>query len=260
MKPNRMRRIMTEGGMPIGHMIAEFGTRGMAQLLDTADVDFALIDTEHTGFSTSDVADIVAWLQATDIAPIVRVPQIAYHLLARTMDAGALGVMVPNVKDGNEAKAIVDAVKYAPLGERGVILGNANTSFRKVDPAEFLPQSNANTTIICQIESQQGLDNIEAIASTPGIDVLWVGHTDLSNSLGIVGQFHHPRFLAALERVVGTAKKHHLGAGAQPGSLEQAQEWIAMGFDVISYGSDRGVYQSALSAGVKGLRELTRQR
>ena len=259
MKPNRMKEIMAQGGIPIGHMIAEFGTRGIAQLLDRASIDFVLIDTEHTGFSTSDVADLIAWLQATDIAPIVRVPQIEYHLIARTMDAGALGVMVPNVKSGEQAGAIVDAVKYAPLGKRGVILGNANTGFRKVAPAEFLPQANANTTIICQIESQEGLDNIEDIASTPGIDVLWVGHTDLSNSLGIVGQLHHPCFLEALQRVVSTARKHNLGVGAQPGSLEQAREWIAMGFNVISYGSDRAVYLAALSAGIKGLRELISQ-
>jgi 2-keto-3-deoxy-L-rhamnonate aldolase RhmA len=256
MKPNRFKRVMSEGRVPVGHMIAEFGTRGMAQMLQRANVDFALIDTEHTGFSTADVADMIAWLQGTDIAPFVRVPQIEYHLLARTMDAGALGVMVPNVTSAEQARAIVDAVKYAPLGRRGVILGNANTSFKKVDPAEFLAFANENTTIICQIESQEGLDNLEGIASTPGVDVLWVGHTDLTNSLGIVGQFGHPRFLAAMELVATTAREHGLGAGGQPGNLELARQWIGMGFNVMSFSSDRAVYLDALSSGVAGMRGL----
>ena len=164
--------------------------------------------------------------------------------------------MVPNVKNADEAKASVDAAKYAPLGKRGVNLGGANTSSRKVDPAEFLSYANQNTTIICQIESQDGLDDIEGISATPGIDVLWVGHTDLTQSLGIVGEFHHPRFQDALKLVVSTARKHGLAAGIQPGNTEQALEWIEMGFNVISYGSDRSIYLSALAAGIQELRDL----
>ena len=257
MKPNRMKQLLAQGIVPVGHMIAEFNTRGLAQILDVAGVDFAVIDTEHTGFSTSDVADMVAWLLATPITPIVRVPQIAYHLIARTLDLGALGVMVPDVKNAHEAREIVAAAKYAPLGQRGVILGNANTGFQQVDPAGFLASANDNTAIICQIESQEGLDNLEEIAATPGIDALWVGHTDLTHSLGIVGQYQHPRFLEAIRGVVNTARRHGLAAGAQPGNLEQAREWLGMGFNLISFSSDRAIYLAALGAGIKGLREMT---
>src|SRR5712691_4343958 len=116
MKENRFQRILREGGVPAGHMIMEFGTRGIAKILEAAGVDFVVIDMEHTGFDAERIADLVAWFKATGIAPFVRVPQGLYHFMARTMDAGALVVMIGNVETPEQAKAIVQAVKYAPMG------------------------------------------------------------------------------------------------------------------------------------------------
>jgi 2-dehydro-3-deoxyglucarate aldolase/4-hydroxy-2-oxoheptanedioate aldolase len=255
MKPNRFKQVLAQGKVPVGHMLMEFGTRGIAQILSSAGIDFVLVDMEHSGFSFGDVATLMALFKGTSIAPFVRVPQIEYHFIARCMDAGALGVMVPNVKSSAEARAIVDAVKYAPLGQRGVALGTSNTDFRSVNAAEFLAYANQNTTVICQIESQEGLDNLDEIASTPGVDVLWVGHFDLSHSLGIVGQLRHPRLLDGLKTVIDTARRHNLAAAVQPRTLAQAQEWLDMGFNVMSFGSDFVVYQDALTQGVAQVRK-----
>jgi 2-keto-3-deoxy-L-rhamnonate aldolase RhmA len=256
MKPNRFKRVLSEGRVPVGHMLLEFGTRGIAHILDATGVDFVLVDMEHSGFSFGEVATLMALFKGTAIAPFVRVPQAEYHFIARSLDAGALGIMVPDVNSPIQARAIVDAAKYAPLGRRGVALGTANTDFRNVSQAEFLEYANQNTTIICQIESQEGLDNLEQIATTPGVDVLWVGHNDLSHSMGIPGQMRHPRFLDALKRVVNTARNHQLAAGVQPRSLAQAQEWLELGFNVISYGGDIMVYIEALSRAVAQVRHL----
>ncbi len=256
MKPNRFPQILAAGNVPVGHMIMEFNTRGMGRMLGVAGLDFVVIDMEHASFSTADVANFIAWTHAVEVAPFVRVPQIEYHLIARILDAGALGVMVPNVKTAAEARAIVDAAKYAPLGQRGVALGGALTGFRGVDPPQFLDESNRNTTVICQIESEEGLENLEGIAGTKGVDVLWVGHFDLTNSMGIPGQFDDQRFVDGLEKVVATARKHGLGAGIQPRDAAQAQPWMEMGFNVISYNSDYGVYLSALKDGVAQIRSL----
>jgi 2-keto-3-deoxy-L-rhamnonate aldolase RhmA len=257
MQPNRFKQVLAEGRIPIGHMIAEFGTRGMARMCELAGLDFVVVDTEHTGFSPTEIADLMTWFKATPVTPFVRVPQIVYHLIARTLDCGALGIMAPNVQSAAEARALVDAVKYAPLGRRGLITGNANSDFLTVDVAEFTAASNANTSVICQIESQEGLDNLESIAATPGVDVLWVGHGDLCLSLGIAGQFKHPRFLEALRLVAETARKHGLAAGIQPQNLDQAREWMELGYNVISYGMDQRVYLTALSQGVAAVRKLS---
>ena len=256
MKPNRFKQVVEQGGVAVGHMLDEFGTRGMARILESAGVDFVLLDTEHSGFTIADIADLVAWFSSTSVAPFVRVPQIEYHLIARCLDAGALGVMIPDVRSGAEAKAVVDATKYPPAGRRRVSLGGGNTGYQVVDGAEFLPRANQNTTVICQIESEEGLASTEEIAGTPGVDVLWVGQADLSQSMGIFGQYHHPRFRSALRLVVETARSHGQAVGIQPGNLTQAQEWLEIGFNIISYGDDIRLYKTALTEGVAAMRAL----
>ena len=256
MKPNRCRQMLANGRVPVGHMVLEFGTRGMPKILETAGLDFVVIDMEHSGFALPDIANMMAWFKATPVAPFVRIPQIQYHFIARTLDVGALGIMVPNVRSAAQARAIIDAAKYPPLGDRGLILGTAHTDFKSVDPQEFMDYSNQNTTIICQIESEEGLENLEGIATTPGVDVLWVGQGDLAKSLSIPGQFQHPKLIDALNLVVSMAKRHGLGAGIQPGSLAQAQEWLEIGFNVISYGGDARLYLKALTEGIEEVRRL----
>ncbi|MEO7649292.1 MAG: aldolase/citrate lyase family protein [Bryobacteraceae bacterium] len=258
MKPNRFRQVIAEGRIPVGHMIMEFATRGMAKILDAAGADFVIIDMEHTGFDAGTVADQMAWFKATTIAPFVRVPQCLYHFMARTMDAGALGVMVGNVETPEQARAIVNAVKFAPMGNRGVGLGTAHTDYMPPDPPAYFQRSNENTTIIAQIESTTGLSNLDAIAATEGVDVLWVGHFDLSQSMGIPGQFHHPRFLEGLKQVVDCAKRHGKLSGIQPGSAAQRDEWMDIGYGVISWSVDIGVYREALTAGIKAVRDRGR--
>ena len=260
MQPNRFIQVRREGRIPVGHMLLEFGTRGIAPLLDLAGADFVVLDTEHSPFDAGAVADIMAWFRTTTVAPFVRIPEIQYHLIARTLDSGALGIMVPNVTGGAAARAIVDAAKYAPLGKRGVIIGAAHTDYRQVNPVEFMEYSNANTTLICQIESRDGLDHLPEIAATPGIDVLWVGHFDLTQSMGIAGQFEHPLFLDALKRVVEVGRQHDLGIGIQPATLAQAEAWLALGFNVISYSGDRYVYLVALAEAIAWVRKLAEPR
>ncbi|MGH9627427.1 MAG: HpcH/HpaI aldolase family protein [Bryobacteraceae bacterium] len=258
MKANRFREVLKRGGIPVGHMVQEFGTRGIAKILESVDIDFAVVDMEHTGSGSERIADLMAWFKATPIAPFVRVPQSLYHFIARTMDAGALGVMVANVETADQAKAIVNAVKYAPLGNRGVGLGTAHTDYVVPDPVQYFRESNENTTVICQIESAKGISNIDSIAATEGVDVLWVGHFDLTQSMGIPAQFQHPDFLAALDKVVAAGRKHSRGLGIQPGSFEQAEQWISAGFNIISWSSDIAVYRAALSASVSKVRERVR--
>jgi 2-dehydro-3-deoxyglucarate aldolase/4-hydroxy-2-oxoheptanedioate aldolase len=258
MKPNRMKQVMAEGRVPVGHMVLEFATRGLPHILENTGIDFVVVDMEHSGFSTGDIADVMTCFKLTSIAPFVRIPQVQYHFIARSLDAGALGIMAPNVSSAAEARTLVDAAKYAPLGKRGVGIGTANTDFKSVDPQEFLTYANQNTSVICQIESQEGLDDLEGIAGTPGVDVLWVGHFDLSHSLGMAGQFRNPRFLDALKRVIGVARERGLGAAIQPRNLAQAQEWIELGFNVISYGADMVVYADALAQGVADVRKAAK--
>ena len=254
MKPNKLNQAIAEGRIPVGHMIWEFGTRGIARVLEHTNLDFVVVDMEHTGFGHETVADLMGWFRGTDIAPFVRIPQQLYHFIARTLDAGALGIMVANVQSAEEAREIVQAAKFAPLGNRGVGLGGAHTDYAKPDPVKYFEESNRNTTIICQIESGRGVENVDAIAATEGVDCVWVGHFDLSQSMGIPAQFQNPDFLAALGRVVKAAKDNDITAGIQPANLAQAEQWLEIGFNVMSWSTDLGVYAGAMEAELAELR------
>jgi 2-dehydro-3-deoxyglucarate aldolase/4-hydroxy-2-oxoheptanedioate aldolase len=254
MKPNRFIQVVKEGRIPIGTMIWEFASRGVPKILEAADLDFVLIDMEHSTFDSGNVADLLALFDATPIAPFVRVPQRLYHFLARAMDAGALGVMVANVETVDEASEIVNAVKYAPVGHRGVGLGSAHTNFIVPDPVTYFREANENTTIIAMIESPRGVANAEAIAAMPGIDVLWVGHFDLTQTMGIPAQFGHPDFLEAIRRVIAATRKYGKIAGINPRSHEQTDDWVAAGFTAISWANDTAIYRDALSQAAQSLR------
>lgn len=256
MKPNKFQSSIAASGSAVGHMISDFGTRNIARIVASADLDFVMLDMEHTGFDTERIADLCAWFRATGIAPMVRVPQGLYHFCARTLDVGALGIMVANVETPEQAKQIVDAAKYAPLGRRGVALGGAHNDFVMPDPVEYFRYANENTTLVAMIESPIGLRNLDAIAATPGIDVLWVGHYDLTQAMGIPAQFDHPDFLAALTAVTAAARRHGKQAGIQPGRMEDAERWSAMGFNVLSWSIDYAVYRAALIDGAAGLRRI----
>ncbi len=232
-------------------MVWEFGTRGVSRLIESTGLDFVIFDMEHSGFEIERMFDQIAYAKACTFAPFVRVPEGQYHFLARLMDAGALGVMIGNVETPEHAKYIVDSVKYAPLGRRGVGLGGAHTDYVVPDPVRYFQDSNASTVVICQIESPKGVENAEAIAATEGVDILWVGHFDLSQSMGIPGQFQHPDFITNLKRVVDAARKHGKRLGIQPGTPELLDQWMGIGFDVISWSVDTAVYRGALDSAVK---------
>lgn len=258
-KPNRLKQVLAEGRIPVGHMLYEFGTCGIAKMLEHAQLDFVVIDMEHSSFGFDDVADLVAWLKATPIAPLVRIPEIQYQLIARVLDAGALGVVVPNVETAQQARAVVAAAKYAPQGHRRVYSGGPSSDFRNVAAESFgqyLDACNANTSVICMIESPLGVTNVDGIAGTAGVDGIWVGYADLTVAMGIPGEYQDRRFADALRTVVASAKAHGVSAVIQPGNPHQLREWLAVGFDVISYGADSYLYRDALTAAVNEVRSI----
>jgi 2-dehydro-3-deoxyglucarate aldolase/4-hydroxy-2-oxoheptanedioate aldolase len=251
MRENLFQKALAEGRMPRGHMVWEFSTRGIPRILDSLNLDFVVFDMEHSNFEIGDIADLMAWTHGCRFTPFVRLPQDHYHFVARVLDAGALGVMIANVKTAEQAAAVVNCAKYPPRGIRGLGLGTAHNSYVMPNPKEYLDAANRSTTVICQIEHPDGVANAESIAAVDGVDVLWVGHFDLTANMGIVGEFAHPHFHAALDRVIAAAQKHGKASAIQPGAREQFREWKAKGFDVLSYGADFGMYKAGLAAALE---------
>ncbi len=238
----------------LGHFIVEFATPGIGHILKSAGCDFALFDLEHSGFSFETVKSAIRYFEAADVAAIVRVPSREYHHIARACDMGAEGIMVPMVGSAKEAKAIVECMKYFPEGKRGVALQVAHDRYRTGPVPEKLAAANERTALFCQIETREGADNADAIAAVDGVDCLWVGHFDLSVSLGVPGQFDSPAFLTAIDKTIAAAKKHGKSLGRLVPTADQGIELYKQGFDFCCYSGDVWVLHNALAEAVSKLR------
>lgn len=247
--------MLAEGRVPVGVMLYEFATTGAVRILDAAGADFAIFDLEHTGWSTETVRSVAANARGSRLWPVVRVPRTIYHLIAGTLDAGALGVMAPMVETEEEALALVAAAKYPPQGRRG--FGAVYPDQLAHGPAAWMESSNRETLVIAQVESAPGIENVEAIAGVPGIDLLWLGHYDLTSSFGIPGEFEHPRFLAAVERLVEAGRRNGRPVGIMVTSPDQVPTWLERGFGAIAFG-DVWVFEQAVRASIERVRAAIR--
>jgi 2-keto-3-deoxy-L-rhamnonate aldolase RhmA len=240
--------------LKLGHFIVEFATPGIGHIMKSAGCEFALFDLEHSGFGFETVKSAIRYMEAGQVAPIVRVPSKEYHHIARACDMGAEGLMVPMVGTAAEAQAILECMKYFPAGRRGVALQVAHDRYRAGSVAEKLQNANAKTTLFCQIETAEGVANAETIASLDGVDCLWVGHFDLSVSLGIPGQFDHADFKQAIAKVIAATRKHKKSLGRLVPTVEQGVDFFAQGFDFICYSGDVWVLHNALAEALAAIR------
>ena len=254
MRTNPVKRELADGGVSVGTFLFEFNTPGIGRIVSQAGAEFVVIDMEHTGWSIETVKSLIATFPSGSLVPIVRVPAAEYHFVSRVLDVGAMGLMFPMVESGEAARAIVNWAKYPPQGRRGAAFGIAHDDFKAGDIHESMRSANRESLIVAQIETAAGVENVEQIAAAEGVDALWIGHFDLTNSLGIPGQFEHPDFQSAVDRVLDACRKHGKAPGFMAADAAQGRALIERGFRVVAYGGDLWVYQQALQEGITALR------
>ena len=255
MRDNPVKATLASGGCAFGAMVFEFFAPGIPQICRNAGAEFILYDMEHTDLSFETLKNQFALCRGLPIVPMVRVPRGEYHFIARALDVGAMGVMVPMVGTPEEAAHIVACAKYPPEGRRGAAFGFAHDDYAGGDVVEKMTALNARTMVIPQIETAEGLANVERIAAVPGVDALWIGHFDLTNFMGIPGQFKHPAFLAAIDRVVGACEANGKTAAFLTTDDNWVRDYADKGFRLFAYGVDQAMLQQALGHGLGVLRK-----
>jgi 2-keto-3-deoxy-L-rhamnonate aldolase RhmA len=234
MRPNKLRARLDAGGTVYGTMAFEFFTPGLMAALEAAGADFALLDTEHSGVGIETIKMQVAAARGLDIVPMVRVPGCHYHLIAPVLDAGAMGIMVPMVETAEQARQIASWCRYPPQGVRGSAFGMAHDDYTGGDVVEKMRVANERTLVIALVETARGIADIDTIMGVEGIDIGWLGHFDLTASMGIPGQFEHPEFLRAVDSLVAACARNGKPAGFLAGSVEMAEAWRSRGFRAIA--------------------------
>jgi len=212
MQENRVKRIMNAGGLALGTHTGGIADPQIVEIIGLAGFDAAFIDMEHTAFDLHDVTGMVMAAERAGITSIVRTPGFDPAFILRLLDQGVQGIQVPHVSDPATAREAVKAVRYPPQGERGMAAGSRAAEFGKVALLDHMAQSNREILLACMIEDVEAIERIDEIAAVEGVDLLAVGPSDLSRSLGVSGQPDHPRLVAAIDRVREAVRK---GAGAR---------------------------------------------
>lgn len=250
-----LREMVSDRSLKSGTLVWEFATPGIGHLLRAAGCDFVFLCAEHSGFGIDTVKTVLRFFEAANIPALVRPAGKTYPHVANALDVGAEGLILPMVGSGEEARRIVEYARYAPQGARGVGLGIGHDRYAPGPVAESLARANERTVLFALVETAQGVENVEDIAATQGIDGLWIGHLDLSTSLGIPGQFQHPDYVAAVERIERAAAGAGKSLGRAVGDAAEGAALHPRGYDFIALKTDTALYLDALSEAVRGLRD-----
>lgn len=209
------------------------------------------IDDEHAGFTTREMETAAAFGRASGLDCFVRIPPTDYATVTRCLESGAGGVMAAQIFSAAQAEEFVQWTKFFPRGRRGLNGGGFDGRFGNLPAKEFCERANANSFLAIQIETLQSVEECEEIASIDGVDLLFIGPSDLSQALGVTGDFMHPDCLRAIDRVSQACSRHGKTFGAVTPSPEHARMLIDKGCRMLSAINDVRTF----NAGIKSLKQ-----
>ncbi len=241
MRKNTVKQALAEGKLQLGTGFGQLRSPEVAKILAAAGFQWAFIDTEHGGFDLETVQDICRTSVMVGLSPIVRVADLQYSLVARALDCGAQGVIFPRVESVELLTRAISWTKFPPLGIRGYGLGGTQVDYEKVDIPQVIEHMNANTMVVMQIETQRALDMREELLAVPGIDAVMVGPADLSISLGVPGEFQHPKMVGAIEAIRDTCIRRGVIPGMQTRTPSLAKFWKERGMRFLGCNNDTGM-------------------
>jgi 4-hydroxy-2-oxoheptanedioate aldolase len=235
-------------------------TRGIeiARIAATAGFDTLYVDVEHSSFSLETTGQICMAALEAGIAPFVRVPANTPDYISRVLDGGALGVIAPHIGSAQEARAVVRAAKYPPLGERSNAGTLPHLHFRSFPAAEVNAAMNDATMVIVQFESAATLDRMDEIIAVEGVDMVLIGLNDLLADWGIPGQYDDPRVREVYGEVIAACRRRgkHCGVGGLATRPDLAAEFVKMGARYVSTGTDLGFLLAACTARAKQVKDI----
>ena len=219
-------------------------TAGVAELLAVAGFDFLVVDAEHGFFSIESIEAMIIAADGAGLPAIIRVPSCTAAEVGRSLDAGAAGILFPR-GDGHAAvRGAIESAKYPPAGKRGLGGVRAN-QYGTIPLDRFVKDANEQTLIVAQIETAGALAELAEIAAEPGLDVLYVGPNDLTQALGVPGQYADPRYREAVAKIAGQARACGKTAGIMLGRADQIPPLRELGYRFFTTSDRTLVLESA---------------
>jgi 2-keto-3-deoxy-L-rhamnonate aldolase RhmA len=254
---NRTKARLMAGELALGMGLRQARTVDIATVAGTCGFDWLFIDTEHNSMGIDTACQIAMAAIATGVTPIVRVPGHEHYHCARALDNGALGVVVPHVDTAEQGRRIADFCRYPPVGHRSIAGNMPGLGFAALPVGEATRRMNEENLVVVMLETPQAIENADAIAAVPGIDVLLVGTNDLCAEMGIHGQFADARVAAAYEKVIAACRRHgkHPGMGGVY-DPQLMPKYVGMGMRFILAGNDLAFLMAAAKERAAMLRNV----
>ena len=225
----------------------------VVELAALAGFDFVIVDMEHGPYSIETVQQMLRAAEARGITAVVRVTENSETSILRVLDIGAQCIQVPQISTPEDAEKVVKSAMFHPKGERGMCRYVRAGEYTAIDKAEHFGRANENIVIIIHIEGVSGLENLPSILENDGIDVIFLGPYDLSQSCGVPGQVHHEKVVKRMEEAVVLAKKSGKVVGTFVETVEDAKKWEKIGVQYISYAVDTGIILKAFQQITRGI-------
>ena len=249
----RMVERLRNGETLIG-TFANLGSAVSAEICGSAGFDWILVDLEHGAGAESELPGQLQALGSTPASGLVRVESHERSRIVRALDAGAAGVMAPRVDSADQARAVVRATRYPPAGSRGVALMNRGAAFGA--RAGMFADTDDLVLVVVQIESVDALESLDEIAAVEGVDVLFVGPSDLSQVLGCFGRFDEPAYAHSIDAVAKACRAAGKAAGVLAGSVADAERYLGLGYRFVGVSGDGGFLAKGAAAAAAELGSL----
>ncbi len=245
----RLKQLLAEGKLTRVFCLGQLCSPKLVEIIGLhGGFDAVWLDQEHTGLTIEQIEEAARAARGCGLDSFVRLAPTDYATVMRPLEAGAGGVMAAQVRNANQAEAVVGWAKFHPRGLRGVNSTGIDGNYGTMPLAEYFRKANAETFVAIQIEHVQAVENVEEIAAIPDVDVLFVGPADLSQSMGLPGEWEHPRIWKAMELVARAARNHGISWAILPPNPAYARRCVEMDCRMLSLGLDVWAVQKGLKA------------
>lgn len=252
---NRVRRLIETDQLALGLIVRICRSAEIVLVAKQSGHDFIFIDGQHSTFDPVTISNLAITARAAGISPLVRVRGFDDPSIPVLLDAGVAGVIVPDVANAQQASRVVAACKFPPEGTRSFAGPSIGLDYEGFSPLEASRRLNDETLVICMIENRSGLENVEEIASTPGVDILHVGCGDLLMDIGMPGQFASPEIAGAVRRVLRAGKTHGKAVGfGGDRDRDRQRRYIEEGVRFVTTQTDVALLLKAASESAAELR------
>lgn len=225
------------------------------EVMGYAGFDFVILDLEHGPNSVQTTQGLIRAAEVVGLPAVVRVKEDNLSVIGEVLDIGATGVQVPQVNDAATAKRIIRAAKFAPLGQRGVCRFVRAARYSSMDRFQYFREAN-EALVIVHIEGREGLAGLSGVLEVEGIDVVFIGPYDLSQSLGVPGHVEHESVMAAMKRIVADCSRKGVAVGTFVETPQGARKWRSLGVRYLSYSVDVGLFYEKCREVVSGLSDV----